>query len=126
MLPETPAGVLTLAEADAVRERLLASCASTPNNTLLLATLQAAVPLEIAKLRQRGGPNDFQWEWVADFAEELAERADILLFRGERKGETATMLNRLVFALAVMAFAPGGVTLAGLHFEARPVGVTHE
>lgn len=85
---------------------------------LLLLSLQIAVPLQIAEIRAKGGPNDFQWEWARDFADELGERGDILQFKGERKGETATIFSRFAFALAIMAFVPGGVKFAGLHFEA--------
>lgn len=85
---------------------------------LLLLSLQIAVPLKIAEIRAKGGPNDFQWEWARDFADELGERGDVLQFKGQRKGETATIFSRFAFALAIMAFVPGGVKFAGLHFEA--------
>lgn len=80
----------------------------------------AAVPLNIAELKKHGGPNDFQWDWAREFANELGERGDILQFGGECKGEAATMFNRFAYALAIMAFAPGSVDFSGLHFEAVP------
>lgn len=85
---------------------------------LFLLTIQTAVPLNIAEIKAKGGPNDFQWDWAREFADELGERGDILQFKGEKPGQAATIMNRFSYALAVMAFAPGGVTFAGLHFEA--------
>lgn len=84
---------------------------------LLRLSVQAAVPLLIAELRQKGGPNDVDWDSARAFATELGERGDILQFTGEKPGETATVFNRLAYAMAVVAFAPGGVDFAGLHFE---------
>lgn len=80
-------------------------------------TLQTAVPLNVAQIRGKGGPNAFQWDWAREFADELGARGDILQFNGERKGEAATLMNRLAYVLAIMAFAPGGVDFAELHFE---------
>lgn len=85
---------------------------------LFLLTVQTAVPLNIAKLRTDGGPNDFQWDWAREFADDLGSMGDILQFKGEKPGQAATMMNRLTYALAIMAFLPGGVDFAGLHFEA--------
>lgn len=88
---------------------------------LFLLTIQTAVPLNIAQIRAKGGPNDMQWDWAREFADELGERGDILQFGGERKGEAATMMNRFTYALAILAFAPGGVNFVGLHFEVTDV-----
>lgn len=86
---------------------------------LFRLTVITAVPLNIADLKAKGGPNDFQWDWAREFADDLGSLGDILQFKGERKGEAATMMNRFAYALAIMAFAPGGVTFADLHFEAQ-------
>lgn len=88
---------------------------------LLRLSVQVAVPLEIATLKEKGGPNDFQWDWVREFADELGERGDILQFAEGRKGKTATMFARFAYALAVLSFLPGGITFAGIHFEAKTV-----
>jgi len=88
---------------------------------LFLLTVQTAVPLNIAEIKAKGGPNDMQWDWGREFADELGSMGDILQFKGERKGEAATMMNRFTYALAILAFAPGGVNFAGLHFEATDV-----
>lgn len=86
---------------------------------LFRLTVMTAVPLNIADLKAKGGPNDFQWDWAREFADDLGSLGDILQFKGERKGETASVMNRFVYALAIMSFAPGGVDFAGLHFETK-------
>lgn len=86
---------------------------------LFRLTVMTAVPLNIADIKAKGGPNDFQWDWAREFADDLGSLGDILQFKGERKGETATVMNRFVYALAIMSFAPGGVNFAGLHFETK-------
>ena len=85
---------------------------------LFLLTIQTAVPLNIAEIKAKGGPNDFQWDWAREFADELGSLGDILQFKGEKPGQTANVMNRFTYALAILAFAPGGVTFAELHFEA--------
>lgn len=84
---------------------------------LLRMSVMIAVPLQIAKLQEKGGPNRWQWEWVRDFADELGSKGDILQFKSDTKGETANVFNNFAYALAIMSFAPGGVRFAGLHFE---------
>lgn len=85
---------------------------------LFLLTIQSAVPIDIAKLAATGGPNDSQWDWVREFADDLGSLGDVLQFKEEKPGQAAVMMNRLTYALAILAFQPGGVTFAGLHFEA--------
>lgn len=53
------------------------------------------------------------------FADTLAEKGDILLFRGGKKGEAGKLFASLVRSIAVMAFVPGGVTTFGQHYEAH-------
>jgi hypothetical protein len=81
---------------------------------------ELVVPFKIADLKAKGGPNDFQWDWVQSFGDTLGERGDILLYKSDKKGETASIFNQFTYALAIMAFAPGGVRFAGLHFEVTP------
>jgi hypothetical protein len=49
----------------------------------------------------------------------LGVKGDTLLFKSDTKGETAGLANRLAHAIAVMSYAPGGITVFGQHFEAR-------
>lgn len=93
-----------------------------PHEELLRLSVMVAVPLQIAELKARGGPNDFQWDWARDYADELGARGDDLQFKGARKGETAQLFKNFAYALAILAFLPGGVRFAGLHFEATVVG----
>ena len=87
---------------------------------LLAIAVSAAVPLNIIDIEHRGGPDDLEWEWARNFTDELGERGDILQFDGGKRGEAAIMFNRFAYALAIMAFAPGGVRFCGMHFEATP------
>lgn len=92
-----------------------------PQQELLRLSIMTAVPLNIAELKAKGGPNDFQWDWARDFSDELGSRGDILQWKSEKKGETATMFNQFAYALSIMAFLPGGVEFAGMKFEANPM-----
>ena len=80
--------------------------------------LATAVPLHILELQERGGPTDADMAELGSVAELLGEKGDILLFGGKKKGECAEIFNKTAFGIAVLAFAPGGVTLFGQHFEA--------
>jgi hypothetical protein len=89
---------------------------SAAGEQLLAATLSAAVPLWIEDLRR------LPWEILQAMAGEasqiVAEKGDIILFRSDKKGETAKAFNALARGIAICAFAPGGVTVFGQHFEA--------
>ena len=88
------------------------------NEHPLGTALATAVPLHILELQERGGPTDYDMEQMNGVAQLLGERGDILLFGGKKKGECAEIFNKTAFGIAVLAFAPGGVTLFGQHFEA--------
>jgi hypothetical protein len=77
---------------------------------MLIPAVELAVSLKIQELQESGGPNTQQFEEAKSFS-------SILLFGGGKKGEVAELFNRLVFALAVMAFIPGGVRFCGLTFK---------
>lgn len=79
--------------------------------------LSVAVPLEIERLRQFGGPTDADYSSMAGIVDRLGNRGDVLLFGGP-KGEPARLFSDLARALAVMAFLPGGVTAFGQTWEA--------
>jgi len=84
---------------------------------LLAIALSSAVPLWIEQLRSR------DWAYIEQRAkvcsQEIAEHGDNILYRSRKKGETATAFNRLAEGVACLAFAPGGVTIFGQHFEAK-------
>ena len=85
--------------------------------TLLQTALSAAVPLWIEELR------GLSWEELQArakvAAQHVAEHGDLILFRSEKRGESAKAFNKLAEGIAILAFAPGGVTAFGLHFEAK-------
>jgi hypothetical protein len=90
---------------------------------LLTTCLQAAVPLRILEYRGRGGPGPEDVERARRAARTVAEKGDILMFRGAKPGQTAEVFNALADGLAVLAFCPGGVKFLGQHWEAdRPPG----
>jgi len=86
-------------------------------NELLCQTLEASVPFRILELHRQGGPTQTDWDEAIAFGERLAYEGDALLYQGS-KGQTASMAAGLIRALAVAAFLPGGVTIAGLCFAA--------
>lgn len=82
----------------------------------LTLALSVAVPLWIEELRR------MPWEYIQRRAKEcanvVAEKGDVIQFRGGKKGESAEAFNRLAEGIACLAFAPGGVWLFGEHWEA--------
>jgi hypothetical protein len=89
---------------------------SLPDNDLLLDTLQAAVPLHILRLQEKGGLDESDLARLPLISEGLAYRGDVLLCGGGKKGEAAELFNGLAFAVAVLSFMPGGVALFGKHW----------
>lgn len=85
-----------------------------PDSGPLVMMLQLAVPLWIMDVQ------DWTWEKRQARAEEcgqqIAERGDHLMFRG---AHTADTFNRLAEAVAILAYAPGGVSAFGCHWEAK-------
>lgn len=87
---------------------------------LLKIALSAAVPLQIAELR--GKPWSELQERAAAAAQVVASKGDLILFKSQKRGETAAAFNKLAEGIAICAFAPGGVKIFGLHFEAKHEG----
>lgn len=83
----------------------------------LAVMLDCAVPLYIAELEARGGPDDADIEAARAFSSVLAARGDVLLYGG-KPGEAGGLADRAARGVAVLAFCPGGVTLFGRHWEA--------
>ncbi len=90
-------------------------------NDLLRISLEAAVPLWQERLRA------ISWEVLQERAREaadmIASKGDVLQFGGGKKGEAAQAFNRCAEAITILSFLPGGVTFAGLHFEAAHVNL---
>lgn len=84
----------------------------------LADALGASVPFLIHDLVERGGPSSWEWSETKEYADVLAYQGDGLMFGG-KKGEAATLFNRLAKAVAVLAFMPGGISMFGTHYEAH-------
>lgn len=87
-----------------------------PNTELLKITLAAAVPIWILELKRNSNPDELLVR-AKRCGQYIAEKGDVLQFGG-KKGQAAQAFNALAEGLACLAFAPGGVTFCGLHFEA--------
>lgn len=85
---------------------------------LLRLTLATGVPIAMFDLALQGGPLEGDWARARAFALPLAAHGDDILFRSKRPGVTADLVAQLIRAVAVLAYAPGGVTTFGLHFDA--------
>lgn len=90
----------------------------TAKKTLLLTSLQAAVPLWY---RELGLPDTLAEHTKPDvlqpIQEAIAHHGDVLLFRGGKKGETADVFNKMAKGMAILSCFPGGFDLFGRHWE---------
>lgn len=89
-----------------------------PNESLMRATLELAVPLWIEQVRH--WPEEYRAERRQVCGQAVAERGDVAQYRSKKKGESAEAFNRLAEGLALLAFAPGGVTFLGVTWKAGP------
>ena len=89
------------------------------SNEALPIAMDAAVPLYIMQLQEKGGPDADDMKRAQAVSGKLGEHGDILLFGGGKKGECAEMFNETARAIAVLAFCPGGINIFGQHFEAK-------
>jgi len=85
---------------------------------LLRDMLSMAVFFQIEQIRERGGPTPEDMKKAQETSDILGEHGDILLYGGGKPGECADQFNRTAHAIAVLSFAPGGVTLFGITFDA--------
>jgi hypothetical protein len=90
---------------------------------LIQNTLAMAVPMWVERLQA------MPWEDVEAQAHKCVELitsgGDNILYRGNKRGQTAEAFNALAQGLAVLAFSVGGVRAFGLHFDAEhPSGRT--
>lgn len=47
----------------------------------------------------------------------IAHQGDVLLFGGQKPGESAVIFNNLAYVIACLSFRHGGVRLFGIHFQ---------
>lgn len=85
------------------------------SNELLIAALEVSVPLRIEELSESSF--ETRKAMATEAVKVIAEHGDDILYRSKKKGGSARAFNALTNALAVLAYQPGGVKFAGLHFE---------
>lgn len=78
-----------------------------------------AVTLNVAELQEQGGPTDDDWAALDPLVDLIGEHGDDLLFKSKKKGDTARLFNRTARAIAVISYAPGGITCFGHHYETK-------
>jgi hypothetical protein len=84
-------------------------------DSVLVISLQAAVPLRIMELRRYSAERLI--ELAREAGQHVASHGDDILFRSKKKGATAEAFNQLVTGLAAAALVvPGGITFAGCHW----------
>jgi hypothetical protein len=83
---------------------------------LLRLYLETTVPLLIADRKMECNELT-KWDirQAQEMLQTIAAHGDDILYRGKNTAKAVTALAR---ALALMAFAPGGVTFLDMHFEA--------
>ena len=84
---------------------------------LLPLHLGVQVPLCIAELQEKGGPDEDDFLLAQQAGQAIAAKGDRLLYRCGKKGETAALVSELAFGIAVLSFLSGGVTVFGQHWE---------
>lgn len=87
---------------------------------LLRDALMTAVPLWIHDLTEDGTVNPIDAltaDERARLTNEIASHGDVIMFPSKRKGDTARAFNALAKSIAILSFAPGGVTVFGLSFQ---------
>ncbi|GHO77220.1 hypothetical protein KSD_49910 [Ktedonobacter sp. SOSP1-85] len=99
---------------------LVAKQPSVASSHLAIA-LSAAVPLRVLGLYERQGPDESDLEATRHVERQLTSQGDHLLFRSKVPGETAKLFNQVAQGLAVLSFAPGGVSCFGHHFDAQEI-----
>lgn len=86
------------------------------NEALLAAALGAAVPLWVDQIIREDWPDDRRRREADECSTVVASKGDIIMFRGAKKGETATAFNALAKGVALLSFSPGGVVAFGTRY----------
>jgi hypothetical protein len=89
---------------------------------LLAPALGAAVSLYVLKFQQRGGITEEDIARVQSYLQDVLVHGNDLYHRSKKVGETAKRFDQVAEMIAVLSFAPGGITVFGLHFEAHASG----
>lgn len=98
----------------------LANVENSPEekNSLLSTMLQVAVPLRMRELRQVG-PTARRLQLERLRNSDLPYRLEYVLHRGPKEGDSARAFNDLATAIALLSFAPGGVSTFGTRYQWR-------
>lgn len=87
---------------------------------LLADAMDVAVPIQILKIADRGGPGPEDWRWIKEKGiPTMDELSEYLLHKGFRAGQSAAVFDACARAIAILAFVPCGVTLFGRTWEAK-------
>jgi hypothetical protein len=89
------------------------------DNQLQIA-LSAAVPLWI--LEKKKLPLSEVLQRIPYCIQMITEHGDNFLFLSKKKRESAKAFNAVAEAIAILSFAPGGVTIFGNHWESKHPG----
>lgn len=88
------------------------------NAELFLSFIEAMVPIRIYDIkRQQGWVTDHDITWARAQVDIMASGGDAVLCYV--KGQSGKNIGVLCKCLAILAFCPGGITFANLHFEVK-------
>lgn len=88
------------------------------NEELFLSFVEAMVPLRIYDIRHtQGWIADYDVKWAKAQVDIIASGGDAILYYV--KNTSGKSMGVLCKCLAILAFLPGGITFAGLHFEVK-------
>lgn len=86
---------------------------------IISIALSATVPLWINKIKEKGGISEEDIQRCQSFATILGSKGDHILYKSKKPGETARIFNDLAYCIAVMSYAPGGISIFGQHYESK-------
>ncbi len=87
---------------------------------LLQGSLAVAVPLWQERVARWTSAH--RATRAAEAVDVIASQGDIILYRSQKRGETAAAFNTLAEAIAIMSFQPGGLTVFEQHWDAALIG----
>ena len=82
------------------------------------AHLERRVPPLIRHYKRAGGPRAEDYARASSSALSLGEHGDDILFPNAKKDTDTEIMDKLVEAVAVLAFCPGGIRIFGLEYDA--------
>lgn len=84
------------------------------------------VPRFIQHIADRGGVNEQELEWLRDeklgSVQDILAKADEYILYPDTREKLEQGLFNLVLAIAILSFAPGGITFWKLHFNSKIEG----